>query len=244
MGGDAIVFAARSVATGSGGWCGSTRSARSATNRRQRPRTSVRSSRRSARTSGPRWIGSPATCSRRARTGRWSIASPETWPRPPGRRARLAGLRPQPTPADPRCPRRAHGADRRHQPRRRSDRRRVPLPARRRAGRADGRRALPDARGPRAVQPGPRRDARLVLPLTRAKPRARLGDWVMNRSSRSRRRARRFSGAHRGTHGDDIPDPAGTRERPVQAVSDGHVEMGRAGLEPATLGLKVPCSTS
>jgi hypothetical protein len=64
--GDATVFAGRSVGDRVRGLVWVDASARSATNRRQPPRTSVHSSRRSARTSAPRWIGSRARVRPRA----------------------------------------------------------------------------------------------------------------------------------------------------------------------------------
>ena len=69
------------------GSCGSTWSARSATSRRRRPRTSARSSRRSPRTSPPVSTDSLASYSPRALTLRWSIGSLPTGRRPPGRRS-------------------------------------------------------------------------------------------------------------------------------------------------------------
>jgi hypothetical protein len=70
--GDATVFAGRSVGDRVRGLVWVDASARSATNRRQPPRTSVHSSRRSARTSAPRWIGSRARV--RPRAARTALA--------------------------------------------------------------------------------------------------------------------------------------------------------------------------
>ena len=106
----------------------------------------------------PRSSDSFATCSRGRRRNS-SIASQPTWPPRPRGRARLAGLCAQPQPAilaalaDITAPLVAINPD--IAPTDVDSLRR----ARCRADRAQGRRSLPDARRPRAVQPDTRHDA-------------------------------------------------------------------------------------
>ena len=139
--------------------------ARSATSRSHRPRTSPRSLRRSRglRCRGGSVRPKPVPGERRRvarRSHRWRHGRRPAR-RPSARWATPSTARRRSSPASPSSRRRSSPSIRT-----RADRRRVPSPARRRSSRPHGRRALPDARGPRAVQSDPRRDARLVLPLT------------------------------------------------------------------------------
>ncbi len=161
------------LATGCAVWCGSTRCARSATSRRHRPRTSPGSSRPSTPTSAPQSTGSLAACFGRVPTRRWSITSPEAWLQ----RRRKPPLDPSATPStatrrsSPPLP----SSQRPSSPSTPTCRRPTSSPS---GGTASSRSSsacgpLLDARRSRPVQPCPRRDARLVLRLTRCRREAR-----------------------------------------------------------------------